>query len=61
MVKCWINSVKLDEFHEANPDASVEYQQYGGDNNPLIIAIVTPLMKRIHKSVPESGELIFVD
>ena len=54
-------SAKLDEFHEANPDASVEYQQYGGDNTPLIITIVTPLMKRIHKCVPQSGELIFVD
>jgi hypothetical protein len=59
-VECWINSAKLNEFHEANY-SSVEYQQYGGDNTPLIIAIVMPLMKRIHKCVPQSGELIFVD
>ena len=42
-------------------DASVKYQLYGGDETPLIISIVTPLMKRVHKEIPQSGELIFVD
>lgn len=54
-------SAKFDEFQETNPDASVDYQIYGGNNTPLVIAVVTPLMKRIHKYVPQSGELIFVD
>ena len=54
-------SAKLDEYKGANQDASVEYQLYGGDNTPLIISIVTPLMKRIHKCVSQSGELMFVD
>ena len=28
---------------------------------PLIISVVTPLMKRVHKEVPQCGELVFVD
>ncbi len=54
-------SAKLNDYQEANPDSSVDYQLYGGDNTPLIIAIVTPLMRRIHKYVRQSGELVFVD
>ena len=42
-------------------DASVKYQLYGGDETPLIVSIVTPLMKQVHKEVPQSGELIFVN
>ena len=34
---------------------------YGGDGIPLIISVVTPLMKRVHKEVSQSGELVFVD
>ena len=54
-------SAKLNEYQEANPESSVDYQLYSSDTTPLIIAIVTPLMKRIHKNVQQSGELIFVD
>ena len=54
-------SAKLNDYQETNPDSSVDYQLYGGDNTPLIIAIVTPLMRRIHKYVRQSGELVFVD
>ena len=39
-------------------DASVKYQLYGGDETPLIVSIVTPLMKRMHKEVPQSSELV---
>ena len=28
---------------------------------PLIIAIVTPLMNRVHKEMQQSGEMVFVD
>ena len=54
-------SAKLDKLKEENQDASVEYQLYGGDNTPLIISIVTLLMKCIHKCVLQSGDLMFVD
>ncbi len=54
-------SAKLNDYQETNPNSSVDYQLYGGDNTLLIIAIVTPLMRRIHKYVRQSWELVFVD
>ena len=34
---------------------------YKGVQRLLIIAIVTPLMKRRHKEVTQSGKLVFID
>lgn len=32
-----------------------------GDSQPLILAICTPLMSRVHQLVQQSGELVFID
>ena len=52
---------KLSEYTQANPEAAVNYQVYAGDNVPLIVAIVTPLMKRVHSKIEQAAELVFVD
>ncbi|XP_078663943.1 uncharacterized protein LOC144907042 [Branchiostoma floridae x Branchiostoma belcheri] len=52
---------RLKSYEEANPEASTSYQLYEGDSQPLIIALVTPLMKRVHQEVQQSGELVFID
>ena len=52
---------KLEEYKTENPEVSTSYQMYEGDQRPLIIAIVSPLRKCIHKEVPQSGELVFVN
>ena len=52
---------RLHDHNRENPDATTSHQIYEGDHTPLIIAIVTPLMKRVHKEVPQSGELVFID
>lgn len=52
---------RLEQYKKDNPEATTCYQIYEGDNTPLIIAIVTPLMNRVHKEVQQSGEMVFVD
>ena len=52
---------KLSEYTQANPEAAVNYQVYAGDNVPLIVAIVTALVKRVHNNIEQAAELIFVD
>lgn len=52
---------KLQEYKTENPEATTSHQMYQGDKRLLIIAIVPPLMKRGHKEVPQSGELVFID
>ena len=52
---------RLHDYKRVNPDATTSHQIYEGDHMPLIIAIVTPLMKRVHKEVPQSGELVFIN
>ena len=42
---------KLEEYKTENPEATVSHQMYKGDQRPLIIAIVSPLLKRVHKEV----------
>lgn len=51
---------RLEQFKKDNPEATTCHQIYG-DDTPLIIAIVTPLMNHVHKEVQQSGELVFVD
>ena len=38
---------------KSHPGATVNHQLYEGDETPLIIAIVSPLMKRVHKEIPQ--------
>ena len=52
---------KIEQYKAKNEEASVEFQMNDGDEVPLLVAIITPLMKRVHKEVPQCGELIFVD
>ncbi|XP_078702577.1 uncharacterized protein LOC144928219 [Branchiostoma floridae x Branchiostoma belcheri] len=52
---------RLESYKDQNPEATTEYQMYEGESKPLIVALVTPLMKRVHKEVPQSGELVFID
>ena len=52
---------KLQEYKKSHPGATVNHQLYEGDETPLIIAIVILLMIRVHKEVPECGELFFTD
>ena len=48
-------------YKKSHPDATVNHQLYEGDETPLIIAIVSPLRKRVHKEIPQCGELVFID
>ena len=52
---------KLCQYKQTNPEATIDYQLYASDNSPLIVSLVTPLMKRVHKVVEQSRELVFVD
>ena len=54
-------SERLQQYKKDNPEATTCYQMCEGDDTPLIIAIVTPLMNRVHKEVQQSGEMVFVD
>ena len=38
-----------------------QYESDNGDEQPLILAICTPLMSRVHQHVYQSKELVFVD
>ena len=51
----------LKQFEKENPQATTSHQIYEGDDTPLIIAIITPLMKRVHEKVQQAGELVFID
>lgn len=44
---------KLQDYKKSHPGATVNHQLYEGDETPLIIAIVSPLMKRVHKEIPQ--------
>ena len=49
---------RINEFTESNEVAKISYQLYNKDENlALILAIVTPLMQRVHSKV--IGKLIF--
>ena len=56
---------KLEEslliYKETHPQSRIKYQMFDGDHQPLIIAIVTPLMLRVHHKIKQSSELVFVD
>ena len=52
---------KLQDYKKSHPGATVNHQLYEGDETPLIIAIVSPLMKRVHKEIPQCEELVFID
>lgn len=52
---------KLQDYKKSHPGATINHQLYEGDETLLIIAIVSPLMKRVHKEIPQCGELVFVD
>ena len=51
----------LEDYKKSNPEASVDYQLHGGDNIPLLVSIVTPLLKRVHRNIKQYEELVFVD
>ena len=51
---------RIIDAKETHPDIKVSYSKYTIDS-PLLVAIVTPLMQRIHQYVSESGELVFID
>jgi hypothetical protein len=51
----------LEQYKACNPEASIDYQLFGDENIPLLVAIVTPLMKRVNKHIKQTGELVFVD
>ena len=40
---------KLQDYKKSHPGATVNHQIYEGDETPLIVAIVSPLMKRVPK------------
>ena len=52
---------KLQDYKKSHPGATVNHQLQEGDETPLIIAIVSPLMKRVHKEIPQCEELVFID
>jgi thiamine monophosphate kinase len=51
----------LEDYKTSNQDATTSYKLYGGEDFPLLIVIISPLMKRVHKYIEQSGELVFID
>ena len=49
---------KLQDY-KSHPGSTVNHQLYEGDETPLIIAIVSSLMKRVHKEILRCTELVF--
>ena len=52
---------KLRGNEEENPDATIKPQLYERDDRPLVIASVTPFVKRVHKEISQYGECVYVD
>ena len=52
---------KLRGNEEENPDATIKHQLYERDDRPLVIASVTPFVKRVHKEISQYGERVYVD
>lgn len=50
---------KLDEYNKERGDVCARMCQT--DDNQLVIAICTPMMRRVHARLRESGEMVFVD
>ena len=48
----------LHKFADAHPDLTIRTE---ADEAHYCIALVTPFMRRVHKEVKESGEVVFVD
>ena len=47
---------------EAMPGINIAYQRPSvGEEKEMCIAIVTPLMSRVHAMVPQAAEIMFVD
>ena len=49
------------DYEKSHPGSTVNHQLYEGDETPLIITIVSSLMKRLHKEIPRCTELVFID
>ena len=59
---------RVNIYNEKNKDlngkASVQFfckTDGSEDDQPLVLAICTPLMSRVHKHIQQSGELVFID
>ncbi len=58
---------RINKYNETNKDlggkASVQRfnNSEGKRDHPLILAICTPLMSRVHKHIQQVGELVFID
>ncbi|XP_066917456.1 uncharacterized protein [Clytia hemisphaerica] len=53
---------RINQFEENMDGIKVAYQLYNEDeNSALILAILTPLMIRVHRMVRESSEIVFID
>ena len=53
---------KINYLKEQSEDYSFLLQKYNQENNePFILVVVTPLMKRVHQMVPNSKDLVFCD
>ena len=50
--------VFIDKYNDENGDTCMAMQVIDGK---LVVAICTPLMKRVHSEVKHSGELVFMD
>ena len=43
---------RIDDLQQSHPEFEISYQQLDLESNcPLILTIVTPLMKRVHEQV----------
>jgi len=46
----------------ADPETTLKFQKFSSvENDPFILVIITPLMKRVHEKVRSSGEMVFFD
>ena len=50
-----------EHVHKYNEEAGMRCADIDFSNGEVIIAVATPLMQRVHKMIPQSSELVFVD
>ena len=65
MVTSVVMSHAYNDLHKENGGKAVVHRfckdDKNGDEQPLILAICTPLMARVHEHIQQAKELVFID
>ncbi|XP_066926380.1 uncharacterized protein [Clytia hemisphaerica] len=56
-----LNSI-VENLQIEEPDSIIQFQKFNAsEGDPFILVIITSLMLRVHKTIQNSGELVFID